>query len=158
VDWLGWAVFGLMATGLFTGLMSLAQVFGRTRMDLPLLLGTVFAADPDKARALGFVIHLLSGQVFALGYAAGFAALGHAGVLLGAAFGGLHALVALTVLVPSLPALHPRMASDRAGPSAGAVLEPPGALALNYGRQTVLVAVAAHVAYGALLGVLLSPG
>ena len=157
MDWSGWAVFGLMATGLWTGVMSLAQLFGWTRMDLPLLLGTLFASDPDRARGLGFVIHLVNGQVFALGYAAAFASLGHAGWLLGAEFGLLHALVALTVLVPALPAVHPRMASDRAGPSVGAVLEPPGALALNYGARTVVVAVVAHVAYGALLGTLLGP-
>jgi hypothetical protein len=36
------------------------------------------------------------------------------------------------------------------------VLEPPGVFALSYGIQTPLVAVAAHVAYGVLLGALLS--
>jgi hypothetical protein len=157
MDWSGWAVFGLLATGLLTGVLSLAQMFGWTRMDLPLLLGTVFVPDPDRARGLGFVIHLVNGQVFALVYAAAFAQLGHAGWLLGAGFGLLHGLVALTVLVPALPALHPRMASDRAGPSAGAVLEPPGMLALNYGVQTVAVTVLAHVGYGTLLGALLGP-
>ena len=157
MDWSGWAVFGLMATGLLTALMSLAQLVGWTRMDLPLLLGTVFAADPDRARGLGFVIHLANGQAFALVYAAGFAQIGYARWWLGALFGVLHAGVALTVLVPALPAVHPRMASDRAGPAAGAVLEPPGPLALNYGARTLVVTVAAHVGYGALLGALLGP-
>jgi hypothetical protein len=36
-------------------------------------------------------------------------------------------------------------------------LEPPGLLGLNYGRATALVTLAAHVIYGALLGVLLEP-
>lgn len=35
------------------------------------------------------------------------------------------------------------------------MLEPPGLLALNYGYQTPLVAVAAHLLYGTLLGLLL---
>jgi hypothetical protein len=35
------------------------------------------------------------------------------------------------------------------------VLEPPGLLALNYGVQTPAVAVAAHLVYGIVLGLLL---
>jgi hypothetical protein len=31
-------------------------------------------------------------------------------------------------------------------------LQPPGFLALNYGRRTPLVTVAAHLLYGAILG------
>lgn len=53
--------------------------------------------------------------------------------------------------------VHPRMASDRAGPSSTAALEPPGFFGLNYGPQTPLVAVMAHVAYGVALGLLLKP-
>jgi hypothetical protein len=49
------------------------------------------------------------------------------------------------------------MASDRAGPTITVSLEPPGLLALNYGKQTPIVTLAAHVAYGALLGLLLKP-
>ena len=49
------------------------------------------------------------------------------------------------------------MASERAGPDSNAVLEPPGLFALNYGAQTPLVAAAAHVAYGIVLGLLLTP-
>lgn len=157
MDWSGWAVYGLIATGLLTAVLSLAQLAGRTRMDLPLLLGTLVVADPDRARAVGFLIHLANGQVFALGYAAAFAAHGRATWWLGAVFGLIHGLVALTILVPILPALHPRMGSTRAGPGTGAVLEPPGPLGLHYGRATTLVTVVAHVAYGALLGSLLGP-
>jgi hypothetical protein len=157
MDWSGWAVFGLIATGLLTAILSLSQLAGWTRMDLPLLLGTVFVTDPDRARALGFGIHLVNGQIFALMYAAAFAAYGHASWEFGAVLGAIHAVVALAVIVPALPAVHPRMASNRAGPGRGAVLEPPGPLALNYGRQTTVVTIVAHVAYGVLLGALLGP-
>jgi hypothetical protein len=47
------------------------------------------------------------------------------------------------------------MASQRAGPSSTAVLEPPGLFALNYGVQTPAVAAVVHVVYGAVLGLLL---
>jgi hypothetical protein len=158
MDWGGWATFGLVATVLLTAMMTGAQLGGLTRMDLPLMLGTLFVRDPDQARVAGVFVHLANGQVFALFYAATFARVGHAGLLLGAGLGALHALVALTLLVPLLPGVHRHMASERAGPEAtGAVLEPPGLFGRNYGRETALVAAVAHVAYGALLGLLLKP-
>jgi uncharacterized oligopeptide transporter (OPT) family protein len=49
------------------------------------------------------------------------------------------------------------MATDRSGPDLHTVLEPPGLLALNYGRETPLVALVAHVTFGAILGTFLSP-
>lgn len=67
----------------------------------------------------------------------------------------LHVGIALTVLLPLLPGVHPRMASQRAGPASTAVLEPPGLFALNYGIQTPAVAAVVHVMYGIVLGLLL---
>ena len=89
MDWAGWALFGLLATTVLTAVMIAAQLGGLTRLDLPLILGTVVTPDPDRARVAGFFIHLVVGQAFALGYAACFALLGQAtwwlGGLLGAA-------------------------------------------------------------------------
>ena len=155
MDWSGWAVFGLVATGGLTAVMIFAQLAGRTRLDLPLMLGTITTEDPDRARVAGFVLHLAIGQVFALLYAAGFAALDRSDWWLGALFGPA---VAPTVLVPLLPGVHPRMASERAGPDSTAVLEPPGLFSLNYGTATPLVALGAHVVYGAVLGLFLGSG
>jgi hypothetical protein len=158
VDWSGWAVFGLVATTGLTAVMISAQLAGRTRLDLPLMLGTIITEDPDRARVFGFAVHLAIGQVFALFYAAGFAALDRSEWWLGAMFGVAHAAAALTVLVPLLPGIHPRMASERAGPDSTAALEPPGLAALNYGPATPLVALAAHIVYGAVLGLFLGSG
>ena len=155
MDWAGWALFGLVATAALTAVMIVAQLAGLTRLDLPLLLGTVVTEDPDRARVAGFFIHLLIGQGFALGYAATFALLDRATWWLGGLLGLLHAAVALTVLVPLLPGVHPRMASDRAGPASTAVLEPPGLLAPQLRRTNPIVAIAAHLVYGIALGVLL---
>jgi hypothetical protein len=157
VDWSGWAIFGLIATAALTAVLIGAQLAGRTRLDLPLMLGTIVVADPDQARLAGMLLHLVNGQVFALGYAAAFAAAGDATWWAGGLLGTLHGAVALLVIVPLLPAVHPHMASERAGLSAGAALEPPGLLALNYGRETPLVTLLAHVAYGVALGLLLDP-
>jgi hypothetical protein len=156
VDWAGWALFGLLATAILTAIMLAAQLAGWTRLDLPLLLGTIATEDPDRARVIGFFMHLAIGEGFALGYAAGFALLDTATWWLGALFGLVHVAVALTILVPLLPGVHPRLASERAGPASGAALEPPGLFALNYGVETPIVAVVAHVAFGIALGLLLT--
>ena len=155
MDWQGWALFGLVATSVLSAVMIAAQMAGLTRLDLPLVLGTLVTPDPDKARVAGFFIHLAAGHGFALGYAAIFALLGRATWWIGALLGLLHVAVALTVILPLLPGVHPRMASSRAGLTTTAALEPPGLLGLNYGIQTPAVAVAAHVVYGAVLGMFL---
>src|SRR5215207_4624687 len=115
VDWAGWAVFGLAATAALTSVLIAAQLAGWTRLDLPLLLGTLVVEDPDHARAVGFLLHLGAGQVFALLYALGFAVLGSATWWLGALFGFLHGGVALTAIIPLFAGVNPRIGSLRAG-------------------------------------------
>jgi hypothetical protein len=126
-------------------------------MDLPFVLGTMIVEEPDKARFVGFLIHLVNGQVFALFYAAAFSRIGTATWWLGALFGVGHALAALILIVPLAATVHPRMATGRFGPSMRPVLEPPGVLMLNYGAATPVVTILAHALYGALLGQFLSP-
>ena len=72
------------------------------------------------------------------------------GLLLGIA----HAVVVLLVVVPLLPSLHPRMASEAHGPTVTRQLEPPGRLALHYGASTPLFILLGHAAYGLVLGAL----
>jgi hypothetical protein len=155
IDWAGWAAFGFVATVALTALMVGAQLAGLTRMDIPMMLGTMFVEDSDRARVVGFLVHLLNGQIFALLYAIGFALLESANWWLGSLFGALHGLAALTLIVPLLPGIHARMASERGGPELDQVLEPPGLLALNYGRETPLVALVAHIIFGMFLGIFL---
>jgi hypothetical protein len=76
-----------------------------------------------------------------------------AGVLLGALLGLVHALFAGSALVNVLlPVVHPRMGSGFDAAGSAPLLEPPGFLLLNYGRQTPLVTVIAHIIYGAIVG------
>ena len=157
MDWAGWATFGFVATVVLTGLMVAGQLAGLSRMDLPYMLGTILVEDPDRARVAGFVLHLVNGQVFALLYTGAFALIGWASWWLGALFGLAHGLAALTVIIPLLPGVHPRMASERSGPELHTVLEPPGPFGLNYGRETSLFVLGAHVAYGAILGGFITP-
>lgn len=155
MDWGGWATFGFGATVALTAILVAAQLAGRTRMDIPMMLGTIFVEDPDRARVVGALMHLANGQFFALFYASGFALLEIAKWWLGGLFGLLHGIAALTLIIPSLPGIHPRMASDRTGPSGDVTLQPPGLFGLNYGRSTAAVTLIAHVIYGMLLGLLL---
>ena len=64
----------------------------------------------------------------------------------------VHGMFVLAVGMPILPGLHPRMVSEYYGPTPNRQLQPPGFMALNYGRQTPIVTLAAHVLYGAIIG------
>lgn len=144
-----WGFVGALLVSLLT---TSAQAFGLTRMGLPLMLGTAVTANRDRAQAAGFVLHLSVGWAFAFLYALLFESIGRADVALGATIGLLHGLILITVVFPLLPSVHPRMAREDEGPSSRRVLEPPGFFGRNYGRGTPLIALAAQVLYGAVLG------
>jgi len=121
-------------------------------MSIPFLLGTMLTPNRDRAMLLGVLAHLMNGWLFALIYAAAFESWGRATWWLGAGVGIVHVLFVLTVGMLVVPAMHPRMVSEYFGPTPNRQLQPPGFLALNYGRRTPVVAVVAHLAYGAILG------
>jgi hypothetical protein len=144
---------GFAGTLVLTTILRAASEFRLTRMDLPFLLGTVVTADRLRAKALGYVLHFLAGLAFASLYYAIFSGIGESGWWLGAIFGLVHGLFAGTALVNLLlPLVHPRMGSPLTAANKTALLEPPGFLMLNYGLQTPLATLIAHVAYGALVG------
>jgi uncharacterized membrane protein YagU involved in acid resistance len=149
----GALVGGLAGTFVMTTMLRTASELGLTRMDLPFILGTAVTENRVHAKAVGYALHFVFGLIFALGYWLVFTVIGESGVLLGALLGLLHGLFAGTALVNVLlPVVHPRMgtAFDAAGSSP--VLEPPGFLLLNYGRQTPLVTLLGHIVYGAIVG------
>lgn len=144
---------GFVGTLVLTSILRAASEAGVTRIDLPFLLGTAFTSDRTRAKALGYLLHFVAGLIFALIYYAIFSAIGHNGWWLGAAFGLAHGLFAGTALVNILlPVMHPRMGSEETAAPAVALLERPGFMMVNYGLRTPLVSLAAHVAYGALVG------
>jgi hypothetical protein len=144
---------GFVGTLVLTTALRTANELGLTRIDLPFLLGTAVTRDRARAKALGYLMHLAAGEVFALIYYAIFAAIGTSGWLLGALFGLLHGTVAATALVNILlPAVHPRMGSPLSAAGDSALLEAPGFLMRNYGRGTPIVTLLAHIAYGAIVG------
>lgn len=117
----------------------------------------MFTANRDRAKVIGFVFHFLNGWLFTLLYALFFKQFGFAAWWLGGLLGIAHAAFVLVGLLPLLPSGHPRMASEVHGPDSTLLLEPPGFLALNYGYQTPIVTLIAHLAYGLVLGSLYRP-
>jgi hypothetical protein len=144
---------GFVGTIVLTSTLSAASELQLTRMDIPFLLGTALFPDRPRAKAAGYLLHFLAGMLFALAYFAVFAAIDEASWWLGALFGIVHATFAGTALVNVLlPIVHPRMGTAATAADATPLLEPPGFLLLNYGRQTPLVTVIAHIVYGAIVG------
>ncbi len=144
---------GAVGTILLTSGLRIAQELGLTRMDIPLLLGTVFSDRRGQASIIGYVIHFVNGLLFAVAYYAVFRAVGHAGWLFGAALGFVHACLAggalLTVL---LPAIHPRMGTPWSDAEETPLLESPGFLLMNYGPRTLVWTLLGHILYGAIVG------
>ena len=119
---------GLVGTLVLTTALSAAGELGLTRMDLPFLLGTMVSSDRTRAKALGYAMHFVVGQLFALVY-----------------FG-----IALVNVL--LPVMHPRMGTASSAAGDRPLLEPPGFMMLNYGRRTPLATLVAHVGYGTIVG------
>jgi hypothetical protein len=152
MDLLDAIVWGFGATVVLTTILRMGQALGKTRIDLPFMIGSMFTADRDRAKVYGSIVHLLNGWLFAFVYIAAFESAAESGLLLGSLIGLVHGAFVTIVGMPLLPAFHPRMASEAWGPDPTQQLEPPGAFSLNYGPGTPLLTVVSHVIYGGILG------
>jgi hypothetical protein len=149
----GAIVGGFLGTVVLTTILRGASELGWTRMDLPFLLGTAVSVDRVRAKVIGYALHFVFGLLFALAYYAVFVVVDRRGVLLGALLGLVHALFAGTALVSILlPAVHPRMGTGFDAAGSAPLLEPPGFMLINYGRQTPLATILSHIVYGAIVG------
>jgi hypothetical protein len=131
----------------------LAQELGWTRMDIPFLLGTIFTENRRVASVIGYFAHLAIGLVFALLYAAVFAATGLTtwwfGLLLGFVQAGFIGGSLANLL---LPAVHPRMGTPWTDAEETPLLEPPGLMLANYGGSTMGITLVLQLAFGAIVG------
>lgn len=152
MNWSSWLLWGFVATLALTTVMAGTQGLRLTRMNLPYMLGAMFTPNRDRAKLVGFGVHLVNGWLFSLLYVAAFHAWGRATWWGGGAIGLAHAAFVLIAGMQLLPGLHPRMASEQQGPTVMRQLEPPGFLALNYGYQTPVSVTIAHLIYGIILG------
>jgi hypothetical protein len=145
-------VWGFIATAAMSAVLFTSQRLGYSRLSLPFLIGTMFTGERSAANVAGTIFYFLGGWLFAFIYYFIFASLHHTSWWFGALVGFLHAAVLLVMVLPLLPHMHPRMATEYDGPSYLRRLQPPGFLALNYGYRTPLATVLAHALYGAILG------
>jgi hypothetical protein len=145
-------VWGLVATAVMTTVLEGAQLLGLSRMSLPFLFGTMLTDRRRSAMIWGYFLYLLGGWLFAILYALILEGIGSAwwmGLLLGLA----HGMFLVSVSLPLLPYVHPRMATEYDGPAALGRLEPPGAFGLHYGRATPVTTVAAQTVYGLIFAI-----
>lgn len=146
----------LVAAGLATmalaTLLEGSQGLRISRLSLPFLVGTIFTPNRRRAMAVGFVLYLAGGFLFAGLYWLVFRVIGGASWWLGGLLGLGHGLFLLTAVMPVLPFIHPRMAAEHDGPCGAHGVEPPGFLGLNYGYPTPATTLVAQVIYGAILG------
>ena len=98
-----------------TSVLAGSQALGLTRMNIPFMLGTMVTPDRDRAKVIGFGMHLINGWLFATIYAAAFRSWQRANWWLGALIGLVHALFVLTVAMSMLPGC------TRAWPASGGV-------------------------------------
>ena len=152
MNWSSWLLWGFASTVVLTSILAVSQGFGMTRMNIPYLLGTIFTSNRDRAKLIGFVLHFLNGWIFSLIYVAAFEVTGISTWWFGALIGLVHATFVLTLALPILPALHPRMANEQFGPTVVRQLEPPGFLGMHYGIRTPISVFLAHAIFGAILG------
>ena len=145
-------LWGFAATVALTTVLLAGQAFGLTRIDMPFIVGTMFTPHRDRAKVVGFAAHLINGWLFAIVYALYFESLHLATWWLGGLVGVAQGVVILVALLPLLPGVHPRMVSDFRGPEPTRLLEPPGFLAANYGRNTPFITLGAHAVYGVIIG------
>lgn len=150
-------IWALVATAALSTILAGSQGLGLSRLSLSFLLGTFFTGNRHRAVALGAALYMLGAFIFAFGYFMLMALMGVANAWIGAVLGTFHGLFLLTAVLPVLPHLHPRMATEYDGPSRERRLEPPGFLGLNYGFRTPLTTVLGHAIYGAILGAGFAP-
>jgi hypothetical protein len=152
MSWGDVILWGFAATVVLTTLMSGSKYLGLSRIDIPFLLGSFFTPNRNRIPWIGFMTHLLMGWLIAFLYDAAFQMSGITTWWFGALLGLIHAAFVLVVGMQLLNSIHPRMARPFQGPTPTRQLEPPGFLALNYGRGTPIVTVVGHVVYGGILG------
>ena len=135
---IGAIVAGLAGTVVISMIMAMAPKMGMPKMAIWEMLGSMFSKDGNNT--LGWIIHFMMGVIFAIIYAALWAAgIGSATWLNGAIFGAVHFVIA-GLAMGGMPMMH-------AGIKAGTV-KAPGILMLNAGVMGLMGGLIGHIVYG----------
>jgi hypothetical protein len=153
--WWEGLIAGGLATAVMTATMLVGAAVGMTRMDMPLMLGSMFRREAGSARALGWMLHFMNGLVFGLVYALVWWAIDPAlddAWWIGLLFGGVHGAVALMAM-PMMSSMHPRVRQAAVGTPPGEVVLPPfGFGGIGFGAMTPLGIVMGHLVFGVVWG------
>lgn len=135
---IGAIVAGLAGTAIMSLLMAMAPKMGLPKMAIWEMLGTMFSKEGNVG--LGWVMHFMAGVIFAIIYAALWAAgIGSATLLNGALFGAIHFLI-VGLMMGGMPMMHAGIKSGTA--------QAPGVLMLNAGVMGLMGGLIGHVVYG----------
>ncbi len=136
---IGAIVAGIAGTLVMSMIMIMAPRMGMPRMDIVGLLGTMFSKKGSTA--LGWVMHLMNGAIFAILYGLLWAAgAGSATWIWGLAFGAVHWLV-VGMIMGMVPMMH-------AGVKAGTVTAPGLYMTDSGGTMSFVGGLAGHLVYG----------
>ena len=136
---IGAIVAGLAGTVVISMIMAMAPRIGMPKMAIWEMLGSMFNKDGNNA--LGWVIHFMMGVIFAIIYAALWAAgIGSATLVSGVIFGVVHFLVA-GLMMGGMPMMH-------AGVKAGTVKAPGLYMTANGGMMSFVGGLIGHAVYG----------
>lgn len=140
----GIIISGLVAAIAFSIFTGMARAMGMTTMSIEKTLGAM-VGEGSSATIAGWMMHLISGIVFAAIYAFIFQAIGAtSGWLIGGVIGLVHGLMVGAIVMPMMGAIHPAV---RAGK-----MEAPGFFAVNAGSMTPMGLIVGHIIFGAVLG------
>lgn len=148
-------IAGLAGTAVMTAIMYMGFVMNM-RMDIPMMLGTMFLPRGTAAWALGLMMHFMMGAVFFVAYAALFDALGIESGIVGwsTAFGLVHGAIT-GMAMGMMPVMHPRMAASH-GSVASDQVPNPGAFATSFGLMGPIAILMLHAAFGLAGGLVYS--
>ncbi len=134
-------IAGLVSTVVFTTVLMMAPKMGMPKMDIVGLLGSMFGR-PNQA--LGWMMHLMMGVIFALIYAFLWSnGIGAATWTGGLIFGAVHWLIAGLVM-GMIPMMH-------AGIKSGAVQAPGLWMTNNGGAMAFMGGLVGHMIFGVVV-------
>ncbi len=147
ISWAGAIVWGVVAALVMWGFMTMGQRMGMTHMDLPNLLGSMFAEPrTSTSQGIGLGIHLTIGALLAISWAYTTALFAWPATWLSAMVWAMFVSLLAILLISSMMIFHPKI---RAG--APEVSGPAGA---DLGATTTAIIVVAHLLYGFVLGLM----
>src|SRR5574341_106765 len=132
-------IAGVVASLVFSMILAMAPKMGMPKMDIVSLLGSMFSAKTNLA--LGWMMHLMMGVIFALIYAFLWSlGIGAATWVWGLIFGAVHWLI-VGVVMGMIPMMH-------VGIKSGAVQAPGLWMTNNGGFMAFMGGLVGHIIFG----------